>query len=420
MSNTIPSCLLFITGLSILTGCGPSNTGDSSSTPINEGTEQTTATLDTPRQNFTEGTDYMIYERVRIFDKAGFSLPAEAYSILLPKGWTYESDIIWNQPGTECTGTFGWFKATSPDRKFSIEILPEFIYTWNSNPQMIQIYTSNPSSSKYCSFREPLNAEQYLRSEFVNAELNNAQIIKVEPNPIVVDEMRKSNQTAITEMQQYGAGEIRFDQTAVNAEVRWPDNTEGMVILGSTIVETGVPNVYNGSVDFVYTTQFSKRTIFKYPAGEKEKARDQLSVIMGSIRTNPWWSESVNKYWKDVRAQRQREHIGKIAIMDAQTRAIGEAAIAKGNQRLKEMDNQMRNWEATQSSQDRIHTNFIKTIREVENYRDETGKYEMTSGYDHAWSRGDGTTFMLSNNPNFDPSSVFQDQNWKEMKKVND
>jgi len=65
-----------------------------------------------------------------------------------------------------------------------------------------------------------------------------------------------------------------------------------------------------------------------------------------------------------------------------------------------------------------MHTNFIKTIREVENYRDETSKYEMVSGYDHAWSRGDGTSFILSNNPNFDPSSVLQDQRWKEMKKV--
>ena len=84
------------------------------------------------------------------------------------------------------------------------------------------------------------------------------------------------------------------------------------------------------------------------------------------------------------------------------------------------MDIELRNWEATQSSQDRMHTNFIKTIREVENYRDETGKYEMVSGYNHAWSRSDGTSFILSNNPNFDPSSVLQDQRCKEMKSVDD
>ncbi len=65
-----------------------------------------------------------------------------------------------------------------------------------------------------------------------------------------------------------------------------------------------------------------------------------------------------------------------------------------------------------------MHTEFIKTIREVENFRDETGKYEMSAGYDHVWSRGDGDNFLMSNNPNLDPSSVFKDQNWKQMKKV--
>jgi hypothetical protein len=61
---------------------------------------------------------------------------------------------------------------------------------------------------------------------------------------------------------------------------------------------------------------------------------------------------------------------------------------------------------------------FIKTIREVENYSDATGKVELVSGYNHAWSKSDGSSFIMSDNPNFDPSSVFQDQRWKEMKKV--
>ncbi|MCA0348883.1 MAG: hypothetical protein LCH35_06450 [Bacteroidetes bacterium] len=61
---------------------------------------------------------------------------------------------------------------------------------------------------------------------------------------------------------------------------------------------------------------------------------------------------------------------------------------------------------------------FIKTIREVENYSDATGKVELVTGYNHAWSRSDGSSFIMSDNPNFNPSSVFQDQRWKEMKKV--
>ena len=104
--------------------------------------------------------------------------------------------------------------------------------------------------------------------------------------------------------------------------------------------------------------------------------------------------------------------------MDALTKQIGENAIRRGQENLDRMDASMRNWEAKQQSQDRSHSNFIKAIREVEHYRDESGKVELASGYSQAWSRSDGSSFILSNNPNFDPSSVLQDNRWQEMKKI--
>jgi hypothetical protein len=219
-------------------------------------------------------------------------------------------------------------------------------------------------------------------------------------------------------MRQYGAGDMQFNQTAINAVVKWPDGKEGQVILGVTNIETLVPNVYNGIYDKMFTTQVMKRTVFRYPTKDSERAKNQFSLIMASFRSNPSWNEAVNNFWKGVRQRKQTEHIGRIAMIDEQTRRMGEEAIRKGNERLKTMDNDLRSWEASQSSQDRMHTNFIKTIREVENYRDESGKYELTSSYSHAWSRSDGTSFVMSDNPNFDPAYVFQDQNWKEMKKV--
>lgn len=98
--------------------------------------------------------------------------------------------------------------------------------------------------------------------------------------------------------------------------------------------------------------------------------------------------------------------------------AQGAANTARHNERMGAMDQQMRSWEQQQSSQDRQHTQFVKAIREVETYNDgANGRVELSSGYDHAWSRGDGS-YILSNSPNFDPSSVFQDQAWKPMEQV--
>jgi hypothetical protein len=364
-------------------------------------------------KDYVEGTDYLVYERLRLLDKNGFSQPVEALSILLPKGWMQESEIAWTK-GTTCDGTFSWIKAKSADGKFSIQMFPARIYGWNDDQSLNQASTNTSN----CTLMQPIEAEPYLRNIFGHEELDNPEVVKVQMNEDVVAQMQQKNEAFIREMQQYGAGPITFNQTAVNADVRWPDGTEGFIILGVNISINEVPNIYNGTSSNVYTMEVSPRVVFKYPKGEKESARNQFAAIMSSIRTNPAWVNAVNSYWKQVRQQSNAAHQTRIRMNDELTRSMGNVAIKRGQERLNDMDLQMRSWEQQQSSQDRMHTNFIKAIREVDNFKDATGTYEMSSSYNHAWSRGDGNSFVMSNNSNFDPQYVFKDQNWQEMKKV--
>lgn len=386
--------------------------------PSSPGEQPTGGPAATTTASFREGSDYQLFERVRLLDRQGFAQPQEAFSVLLPKGWKHEGEILWNAPGTSCSGTLSRLSARSVDGAYRFDLYPDVVYSYNPDPQIAQFNQVHPGNSPYCAFREPVNAEQYLRTVFAPEELGNAEVVSVTPNEAVVQQMQQNNARAMQELAQYGAGPMRFDQTALNAELRWPDGREGLAVLGVTTLETAVPNPYTGGSNPIYTSQVTKRIVFSYPAGQKEAARNQFSVIMGSFRSNPAWNEAVNGFWRAVRQRKHVEHVGRIRMMDEQTRAMGEAAIQRGNDRLRQMDVEMRNWEARQSADDRMHTNFIKTIREVEHYQDPTGKVELVSGYNHAWSRGDGSSFILSNNPNFDPSSVFQDQAWKEMKKV--
>ncbi len=367
--------------------------------------------------NYKEGTDYLLFERVRMLDKTGFSQPQEAYSLLLPKGWQQQGEIIWIGPGQYCAGTHSRMRATSPDKKYSFDMLPHVIYSWNANQQNMQP-SQNTGSSSFCREGRPMNAEEYLRNVFAPNELQNPEIIKVEPNNFVVQMMQQSNEKTRAELMQYGSAQIQYYQTAINATVRWKNGTEGLVVLGINISENTVPNKYNGTYTKIYVTQALNRIVFTYPEADRTHAADMFSLIMASVRTNPSWSTSVNTFWKNVRQQSNVTHIGRIQMIDAQTDAMGKAAIKKGAERSQAMDMEARNWEQRQSANDRMHTNFIKTIRGVENYQDATGKIELTSGYDHAWSRGDGSSFIMSNNPNFNPGSVLQDQRWAEMKKV--
>ncbi len=363
-----------------------------------------------------EGVDYQVFNRVRIMDRNAFTQPVEAYSILLPKSWTTEGEVFWTPSDQTCSGTNMSFRAQSPDGQYSLELLPYFLWSWSNNQQLMQ-FNQNQQTSKYCSYGQPLDADQYLKQVFAQ-ELKNPTITEVKPNNAVVEQMNSFNEKGRQELMRYGASQVNFRNTANVAKVKWNDGTEGIVLCGVGNIETVVPNVYDGTYSVSYTSSASQRVVFKYPAGKKEEAEKIFTVILGSFRTNTTWKEAVNEYWKSVREKRNRDHIGRIKLMDEQTAAMGKAAIERGNQRLANMDNQLKSWEARQSSQDRMHTNFIKTIREVETYRDETGKIELSAGYNHAWSRSDGTSYIMSNSPNFDPSSVFQDQRWQEMKKV--
>lgn len=388
---------------------------NSQNKPVNKNNSISSNKVKATTTNYTEGKDYVEFTRARVLDKVGFSQPVEAFSLLIPKSWKLDGEIMWTPPGAPCSGNNLRVKATSPDGKFIFEMLPN--YAWNFDP-LLGPGNQGQGTSTYCSYGEPMNAEPYLRNVFARNELGNPEVISVKANPGGVQAMEEKNAKSKQELMSYGASQVNYYPSAIYANVKWTNGTEGIVLCGINIIEGTIPNIYNGTSSKIYTTSASERVVFVFPAGERDKATNMLSVIMGSIRTNTAWKKTVDEFWLGVRQQSNIAHIGRIKMNDEQTRQMGENAIKKGQQNLNNMDANMRNWEASQQSGDRIHTNFVKAIRGVENYRDETGRIELSSGYNHAWSRSDGSSFIMSNNSGFDPSSVFVDPRWKEMKKV--
>lgn len=373
--------------------------------------EITAATTEAPQPAAPQ--DYIQLNRVKIMDTQAFTEPAEAYSILLPEGWQHEGGVFWTAPQQICAGTNMNFIARSSDQQFSFQILPAITWNWSQNPHLQQI--QQQQTSTYCGAGEPITAQTYVEQVWLK-EWNNASIIAIKENQAVANSLGERDQEVRAEMMRYGAANVNYQHTAVTATVQLPNEQRLILTCGVTNAETIIPNQYNGTYDMNYTSSAS-RMVFQYPNSKQDEAEQLASVLIASLRTNPAWKQATDTYWRGVREHKQQEHLGKIRMIDEQTRQIAKRAIADGNQRLAAIDTELRTWEAKQSSQDRIHSNFIKTIREVEHYTDETGTIELSSGYNHAWSRSDGTSFILTNSPNLDPSSVFQDQRWKEMRK---
>lgn len=364
---------------------------------------------------FVADTDYTEFTRVRIVDRQGFSNYAEACSMLLPKGWKCDGQIIWTAPGQACAGTNLSVHTQSPNGDSSFDILPNFTWGWSADPQ-VNAFNQQHGSGRFCSTGQPLDAEQFVRQIWAS-ELGNPEISDLKVSQDAIASMHLEDDKRRMEMMRYGSAGVEFRHTAITARAKLPNGKWGILFCKVTNAANYVPNKYTGSINVDYMSAAS-RMIYVFPESEMKNAEQLMSVVVTGMRTNPAWKQAVDGYWRDVREKNHIAHIGTIRMMDEQTKQIAEQTIAKGNQRLIYMDSQMRNWEARQSTNDKIHNDFIKTIRGVENYRDATGTVELSSGYNHAWSRGDGSSFIMTDNSNFDPSSVFRDQQWQEMRKV--
>ena len=282
-----------------------------------------------------------------------------------------------------------------------------------------------------CEYGGPMSAEEYLRQVFLPRDLQGASITEIKENEAARLEIDRGAQRTVDALRQMG-GMPEVRNSAITARLKWSDGTEGVAFCSIMNVVNTTQDMYSGMMQQTSTSVTSERSFIRYTAARKDEAERFLANAKSSFRTNPAWKEAVDNFFVQMRDQQDMMHRQRMAAIDAQTRANtaahnqrmaniqaqGAANTAAHNQRMSNMDNQMRSWESQQSSQDRMHTSFVQTIREVQTYQDGSGKVELSSGYDQAWSRGDGT-YILSNSPSFDPSSVFQDQNWQEMKPTN-
>jgi hypothetical protein len=163
-----------------------------------------------------------------------------------------------------------------------------------------------------------------------------------------------------------------------------------------------MPNYMTGGQSASYTCTTAQKLAVRCPAGKEAEARKLLSTVMASFRINPEWQAGVQRMVNNVAAVEQRETAKRAAI---QRDAANYAA-----------DLQQRSWEERQASQDRVAEGWSQALRGVETWSDgHGGSIELNAGYNEAWSRPDGS-YILSNDPNFDPNVAFR-ENWEKLEK---
>jgi len=378
-----------------------------------------------------EGKDYIVLERARFFDDKGYIQPMEAFSVLLPKGWKSDGGVRWKNP-FNCAGeTFGaYLNASSPDGAIQYRSLP--IHTWGftSDPSMRQ-QMEMMAQQGGCGVAPAMGADQYLRQFLVPNEFGNPQVVSVESNQEVIQDLLAKSEKHRATAASMGM-QLTFRADAILARLQWPGGQEGIAMVTVLNGYNSMVNAFTGGTQQMTTSVASERSVVKFPAAKRKEAEQFIATLRTSFRTNPEWQQAIENFSQQMRNMRNQNHQMVMQQLEANKQQMiaghqqrmanirqqGAAGTAAHQDRMNAMDRNMRTWEASQSSNDRMHTAFVQSIRGVETWRGEGGAVELTSGYENAWSKGDGT-FILSNKPGFDPASAFQDQSWKPLKRAN-
>jgi len=356
-----------------------------------------------PAKKFTEGKDYQILQRVRLIDPSGFGQPVEVASFLLPKGWKLEGGVQW-RVGHPCMNeavAVRW-TGSSPDGSMHMDGFPVRSWQWNDDQQMVQDMMRNQQGvAKACDIMPAYDAAAFVREQFL-PELGGATITGMEQATELARTMQEQASRNSASLQQAGINNVTFRPTAVKVYLQWPDGTEGTMLCSVDQTIYLMPNYLHGGTSGSYQCQSNFRLLVRYPAGRQEDAERIMGTAIASTRANPGWQQAVAQVFNNVARMEQAEIAKRAGIWNEAQRYSS--------------DLQRRTWEEGQASRDRINTQWGRTIRGVDEWKDPNGSsIELSAGYNEAWSRPDGT-FILSNDPLFDPSVVLQ-EDWKRMEK---
>lgn len=356
-----------------------------------------------PRKAFAEGRDYQVLERVRLVDAHGFGRPVEAASFLLPRGWTLEGGVTW-RVGHPCMAeaVAVRYTARSADGQLQLDGFPVRAWQWADDPTMRQSMIANQQGyGRTCDVLPPFDAAEFTQ-RLVLPELGNPTLVAISREDGLaraMEQRARANQAALLAQ---GLGNVAFRPSAVKAHLRWPDGSEGTLLVAVDQTVMSMQNFLTGGMSGNYSCQSDFRLVMRYPPARREEAERILSGAIASARVNPAWQQAVAQVFSNV-AQVERAEIAKRAGLWREA--------SEHIQR-----SQRRTWEDAQESRDRIQAQWGQVIRGVDEWRDPYGSsVELSAGYGQAWSRADGT-YILSNDPLFDPNVVFQEE-WRAMHK---
>ncbi len=330
-------------------------------------------------------------QRAVVVDQRGFERPMPAAAMMLPAGWRHQGEVQWN-PGARCGRPYQVvLQAQAPDGIGAIVLAPG--EAWGAS--------SMTGAVEGCAQGQTSGVEAYLRA-WVQRHRPGAQWLDYRARP------ERSRE------------ELNHRFPTGGGMRSWVES--GQVLVAGTHNGQPVRETLATSVRFIYSEMpmlggVPARTLraealgvlsWRAPAGRLDLR--QFDAVWDTLRSEPEWQARIDQANAQMSAENQATQ-QRIAQIQADTNRETMAHIVKRGQIRQQTQAeiaQMRNegWRNQQASQDRMHTERVKTIRGVEHWRNpadpSAGRVELPNTYSHAWKLRDGS-YVLTDSPSFDP-----------------
>jgi len=324
-----------------------------------------------------------------IVDRQGFEKPLVAFTMMVPAGWQYEGAVDW-KPGAQCTTAYQpRLRAQAPDGISAIELLHG--EGWGANS-----FGPQSGGCPHGTFR---NAQEYLNT-WMQRHRPGARWIDYRPRP------DRSN----AGMQQNMAGGGFFKSWFETGQALIGYSQNGREMRESLAVSITFSQSQIAAVGGRMMQSISGQShgVLAWRAPEGQLDFRQFDAVWQTLRRGEAWNARITAAENQI-AQDNARTQAQISQIQAQTSRDTLAEIAKRGQiraqtRAEISDMQNRGYAARDASTDRMQRDNIKTIREVETYREPRsgGVVELPNHYRHAWQLKDGT-YVLTDSQAFDP-----------------
>lgn len=329
-------------------------------------------------------------QRVEFIDRQGFEKPMVAATIMVPAGWQQEAAVEWNLR-QRCTRPHALrLRARASDGSAAIELAPG--EGWGQ--------TSHGAPVSDCPQATWRDTREYL-SAWVQRNRPGARWLDYRLRP---EKSRPEQQQSFP-----GGGSFSYRVESGQALIAY---SEG----GRDVRETLVANVafsqsrlmMVGQNQPLQTLQGQAFGVLAWRAPAGTLDMRQFDAVWDTLRPGPEWQARVDKANADMAADNQRNQ-AEIGRINAATQRETMAHIALRGQIRAQTQRDVaaihnNTTQAGQASNDRMHTDNVRTVREVQAYRDPRsgGVVELSQHYRHAWQLRDGS-YVLTDNPAFNP-----------------